>query len=213
MCGPPEESIRQSLKDIFQTEDIIRAIIAGRSLEEVSSTFGIPAWQITLRIANFGSQAVQLAAFRCAEPIGGACEIHCTNVISFTERQSKVVAMEAMAGMMTGMEYPWALLMAECNCARAIAESDEDESSTGDGSVGDRGLFAKSQKAAKEDGANGAKDEGKAKGKTVTGEAGVKKGGAHAGTAAEGKKSPILVLNFPPTGKARPVKHTHAPPA
>ncbi|KAJ9634263.1 hypothetical protein H2204_006340 [Knufia peltigerae] len=164
MCGPSEETIFQSLQNVAQPEDIIRAIIAGRSLEEVSHDLGIPAWQITLRIANFGSHAVQLAAFRCEDPIGGACEVHSPGIVHFNENQSKLVAIQAMAGMMV--------------VHKSHAEMDEDKDSTCEDEDRDRGASAKSKKAAKEHGANGAKNEEKGKGATVAGEeAGVKESG------------------------------------
>ncbi len=118
-----------------------------------------------------------------------------------------------MAGTKVGVEYPWALLMAECNCARHIAEFDENENSDSEGGIGDGLSPAKTKKAAREDGANGAKNEANGKKMIVAGEeADVKQSGVHAGTAAEGKKSPTKV-DKGATGKAHPIKHTRASPA
>lgn len=142
-----EELVLKNVKDGYQTERIMREIISGGNLKEISSALDIPMWQLSLRIANFGLHCFQLAVLRGEDPYGPACEHHCPDhVEAFNEEQSKVVVIEAMAHMMAGTPPVPALLMAECLQARMIAKEDEDQAEMG-GSEDDSwwGCFSESE--------------------------------------------------------------------
>ena len=123
-----EEMVLKNVEHVYQTEQIMREIISGGNLKEIATTHGIPMWQLSLRIANFGLHCFHLAILRGEDPYGPACENHCPDhVEAFNKEQSKVVVVEAMAHMMAGTPPVPALLMAECLQARMIAKEDEDE--------------------------------------------------------------------------------------
>jgi len=109
------------LDEIPETEQFMRDLANGQNIVEISNRTGVPRWQISLRIARFGLDCLDLAVFRSKERLGP----HCHGVDEFDIEQSKNVVLATMAHMMTGTSLVGSLIAAQCNEAKAIEREKE----------------------------------------------------------------------------------------
>lgn len=128
MSSIQQDTVNHYLDELPETEQMMRDLANGQNILEISNRTGIPRWQISLRIAKFGLNCLDLAVFRSEERLGFPCH----GVESFNEEQSKSVVLSTMAHMMTGTPLGQSLVIAQCQEAQIMeaekaANDDSDE--------------------------------------------------------------------------------------
>ena len=113
------QKIDKCRADLAQTEQIMQDIQYGMSLEDISRETGIPAWQLTFRMATYGLQAAKIGALMAHGPPTDSL----VHVRSLGTEENKAILVETMAKMMCGVSMHQALEQAKDEKEREILTS------------------------------------------------------------------------------------------
>jgi len=105
--------------DLAQIEQVMKDIQYGMSLDDISLEKGVPAWQLTFRMATYGLQAAKIGALMAHGPPADGL----VHVRPLSNEENKAIMVETMARMMCGVPMHQALELAKDEKEREILTS------------------------------------------------------------------------------------------